>query len=291
MLRGCRFIILAIAGLALLGNSPQPETKDSKPATQHQISGNLERIATALERLQSPDEDSGCEAGQDDRQSDLCAQWKAADSAYYTMWAGAFGLMVGFATLFFAWRAAHWAKQAAFETKRNADIAWDIGLAQSSPYVTIERAHGFQDDNGEGGIKVFVKAFNHGPSPAIQIMPFGILSVGDGKSLKFAVRVKWSKKRLNAVGANQSCTLTLDFADKTKWQLFDGIDEGLIHPGAILLGLQYADEFGNVWVQRQRINIKIWYYSTSGVAAHWKFEGDANRVAPPRKRLRRRLKH
>lgn len=68
-----------------------------------------------------------CRPGEDKRQSDLCAQWKAADAAsasadwaFWTMLAGAVGLLVGLGTLIAAWRAAHWAKAAAMHTEAGA---------------------------------------------------------------------------------------------------------------------------------------------------------------------------
>ncbi len=297
MPRGCRFIILAVAGLALVGAAPNKEdvAEGKQAAAEQDRQSQLERIATAIEKFpQHETKDSGCQPGQDKRESDLCAQWKAADaaaeSAIWTakmFWAGIAGLFIAAFTLIFAGRAAHWAKQAAFETKRSADISWEIGLAQSSPYLTINEGSGFQSSGKDTEIKMFAEITNHGPAPAIRIIPFGIFYAGDFQEPHFAVRVKWSKRRLNAVGAHQSNTLEMLIADPAKQKIFDTLRHDLIYPGSLLLGIRYEDEFGNVWVQRQRIILKIWHYKTDNVPSYVKFEGTPNKVAPPRKRLKR----
>lgn len=74
-----------------------------------------------------------CEKGQDDRSSDLCAQWKAADSAYEaavwsrrTGWFTGLGLIVGSITTVAAIAAAIFAKKAAGHARQSveADRAW-----------------------------------------------------------------------------------------------------------------------------------------------------------------------
>lgn len=130
MPRGYRLLILALVGLALIGAAPREQRGDQPQSDQsHQSSDTqLDRIASAVEKLPiSPTPDRGCNPGRDDRQSDLCAQWKAADaaaeSAWWasaTFWLGLVGLIVGSGTLFAAWRAAHWAKKAAEHTESSA---------------------------------------------------------------------------------------------------------------------------------------------------------------------------
>lgn len=74
--------------------------------------------------------DGGCDKSQDNRKSDLCAQWKAADAAYDSaVWTartyhlGIAGLVVGFLTLLAAGMAAKYARDAAIHTRRSADSA------------------------------------------------------------------------------------------------------------------------------------------------------------------------
>lgn len=130
MLRGYRLIIIAI-GLVLSGPSYGKESNGDQRAAPNDRNAQFERIASAIEELpKSEAPDRGCRPGQDDRQSDLCAQWKAADaateSARWTLWtliATGFGLVIGGGTLFAAWRAAHWAKKAADHTETGATAA------------------------------------------------------------------------------------------------------------------------------------------------------------------------
>lgn len=90
-----------------------------------------ERIASAnVDHSSEPITDPGCPQGRDNRKSELCAQWKAADAAagsvtvaWSSFAAGIVGLIVGALTLFFASRAAHWAKEAALHTQAGANEA------------------------------------------------------------------------------------------------------------------------------------------------------------------------
>jgi hypothetical protein len=300
MFRGSRLIVLALAGLALIGAAKPTEKERAADQSdkQAEISESLKSIATTLTSTAKPNETRHpCGPKQYDSNDDLCAQWKAADSAadaaewgwWQMLWSG-IGVLIGGVTMFAAIKAALFARDAASATNRSADIAWDVGLAQSSPYITIGNGHGFQSNGEDGAFKIFVEVANHGPAPAISIIPFGIFYAGDFQQPDFAVRVKWSKKRQNAVGAHQSTTLDLAFADPKKNGMFDTLKRDMIYPGSILLGLRYADEFGNIWVQRQRISVEIWVYGTSVIPEHWKFEGNPNKIAPPRKRLVRAAK-
>ncbi|MBM6576326.1 hypothetical protein KCP91_08070 [Microvirga sp. SRT01] len=67
-----------------------------------------------------------CKAGQDNRASDLCAQWKAADAAELsavwtrnTFWVGLLGSVIAFVTLMAAVAAALYAKAASAEAARS----------------------------------------------------------------------------------------------------------------------------------------------------------------------------
>jgi hypothetical protein len=91
----------------------------------------LNNIAAAIEKANQPKQpDAGCDAGKDDRRSDLCAQWKAADaaaeSAWWTagmFWLGVAGAAIGGGTLLAAGFAAWYARRAWQESKRGADAA------------------------------------------------------------------------------------------------------------------------------------------------------------------------
>ena len=67
-------------------------------------------------------------------ESDLCAQWTAANAAVDSVNIGYFGLLFGFVTLAAALFAAFYAKRSAQEAKRSADIA------ESSSEATLKAA-------------------------------------------------------------------------------------------------------------------------------------------------------
>lgn len=208
MPRSYRGIFVAL-GLALSGPSYGQEAKADQPPASGYGKAELERIASAVEKLpvaQAPD--AGCQPGQDERGSDLCAQWKAADAAaesarwtFWTLIAGIAGLAIGAGTLFAAWRAAHWAREAARHTeagaregKRSADeaekaawaaleslsetreanqIARDFGRAQLRPYVSFT-SHSEADvdrplDFSPNGFVRF-KIKNFGQTPATDVV-------------------------------------------------------------------------------------------------------------------------
>lgn len=74
--------------------------------------------------------DEGCEAGNDDRKSDLCAQWKAADAASKTVLIGWWQVGLSFVTMLAAAGAVLYAKHAADAARaanqftRDAERPW-----------------------------------------------------------------------------------------------------------------------------------------------------------------------
>ncbi len=125
--RGYRHVVLAAVVWVIIGNASHPQF-DAKPMDEQrvqEVQRDLPRIADALEGIArnqpaSPNKDAGCNPGEDNRQSDLCAQWKAADAAYEsarwtraTFWLGFVGLFLGLGTLIAAALAALYAKKTA----------------------------------------------------------------------------------------------------------------------------------------------------------------------------------
>jgi hypothetical protein len=125
--------IIAAIGIAIAVASP-PENKaraqdqnagaEAEQARGYAFSGFFE------EADEHPSLDEPCEQGEDNRSSDLCAQWKAADAAYTsavwterTAYIGIAGLVLGTLTLAAAAAAAYYAGVAAVQTKRGADAA------------------------------------------------------------------------------------------------------------------------------------------------------------------------
>jgi hypothetical protein len=130
MLRRYWSIIAAIAGLILIGASqPDKKTTDSEQSNT-KISEVDAQTRVDVGPPTSPPKDEGCKAGKEDRKSELCAQWKAADAANdAAKWAwlqlglsalGVLGLVI---TLWFNFRALRIAEDAADETKDALAVA------------------------------------------------------------------------------------------------------------------------------------------------------------------------
>jgi hypothetical protein len=174
MPRGYRCVILAAFGWLILAAAPgkdrQPQP-DNASASREAQSG-FDKIATAIKEADKPPKpDAGCDPGKEDRHSDLCAQWKAADAASNSFWAGVTGLVIGGFTLLAAGFAAWYARKAWQETKRGADATElaagetkRIGEAQTRCYLSLDSCSIRFDDEGRAYVKIEVT--NHGGSPA-----------------------------------------------------------------------------------------------------------------------------
>ena len=87
-------ILLTIGVLAIATQHAAPTVQAAENKTQGRIADALSNIASTYERqLQreaKPMETERCDPGLDDRNSELCAQWKAADAAADSAWWAAF---------------------------------------------------------------------------------------------------------------------------------------------------------------------------------------------------------
>jgi hypothetical protein len=73
---------MLLAGLLLVGATSAPAVNSSTRANETDIARSLNRVSEALEEANKPKREAmACAAGTLDRQSDLCAQWRAADAA------------------------------------------------------------------------------------------------------------------------------------------------------------------------------------------------------------------
>lgn len=91
-----RYIILGAFGwLTLVGTADANAIQPEQPKKQHEIADSLRHIGPALERANEPGRAAkACDPDKPDRNSDLCAQWKAADAAAVSAWwAWASGLL------------------------------------------------------------------------------------------------------------------------------------------------------------------------------------------------------
>lgn len=161
-----RALLIAATALALTGAAPAAPT-------------NPRAAEKGSAVVASPSPDLGCRAGQDDRQSDLCAQWKAADAAQESarwtarsFWLALIGTLIGGGTLFAAIAAAFYARHAAREAGRSADIAGSAMVMSERAWITVELfADGDLtfDRTGGCGLYVFARIKNIGRTPALNV--------------------------------------------------------------------------------------------------------------------------
>lgn len=143
------------------------------------LSKNASRFEQRAERADRPRLSSemnlveACERGQDNRASDLCAQWKAADSAHEAAWwamAGTLVAMLG--TLGLYWqiyltrKAIEGTGDATSEMRKANQIAEDNSHRELRAYlgcksVTIDQTE-FDDDE----FIINLEIVNHGQTPA-----------------------------------------------------------------------------------------------------------------------------
>lgn len=185
MSRIYRGIFIALAGLILCAaNPPQPNGEKPDTSSASKVEQSLADIASSLREVNKPsDLDQPCEQGEDQRASDLCAQWKAADaasSAASATWLfGALGTLIGGLTLGAAAAAAYFARKAAVETEKGANAALEAvketreanKIAERNaqrgmrPYLWPEAAWFDIDENEAITAHVHIK--NYGQTPAI----------------------------------------------------------------------------------------------------------------------------
>ena len=178
MFRGNRLLIIAV-GLATLGagNSPkhpgtseQEKTEQGEPQSAPAVFSHVETV----EAVQSAEYQQPCEQHRDNRNSDLCAQWKAADAAFdaaqWAKWqfflgiAGAVGLLM---TIYYTRRAV----LAAVASNKNAQDslahAKDMASVELRPYHHIDEIISQPAKGITGTDFVAIRIKNFGSTPAI----------------------------------------------------------------------------------------------------------------------------
>jgi hypothetical protein len=138
-----RSVIVAIAGLILIAASPP---KDSGGGDNTKSAQNIEKAlngiaATVDKTVQPTNDDKGCQQGMDDRRSDLCAQWKAADAAEESadyaarsFWASLVVAIFALAALIYTARGTRAAIEAV-----DAQVVSDRPILQLSRYIVSEQ--------------------------------------------------------------------------------------------------------------------------------------------------------
>lgn len=137
-----------------------------------------------IEQPQEPDQlTNPCEPGEDNRNSDLCAQWKAADAADKsanwagpTFWLGIVGAGIGVFTLVAAVGAAIFAKSAANATWKTVEVTRGIGEAQTRAYLNCTSA---KYQRGKDSVSAHLRIENIGNSPATGVEIVGDVTLHD----------------------------------------------------------------------------------------------------------------
>lgn len=216
MPRGYRYIVTAVVGWLIL-TAAQPVSSAPKDGGRSQASYSesdakqaADTIAGAIDNTVRPAEkDKGCDKIAEKRDSDLCAQWKAADAASdaaryakWSVWVGLGGIAGLFVTLWFnfqAWKQARASKadtdkaldaanKSAIAATRLADTAEKTSRAQLRAYldfdgVTIDAPYEYSLDEGPRTKNVVlsfrVKNFGQTPANHLTFTTNNYLQVGD----------------------------------------------------------------------------------------------------------------
>lgn len=165
----CRHIIIAgVATLSLGASNPGPSTKLNKPKISGQaapVSVNAEASYEASERRHRAVYEAACDPGKDQRESDLCAQWKAADSAAdsasFTKW----GVWISSLSTVFVLAAL-------YLTLRANQIARDTAKQQLRAYVSHVKYEMKNHPDSRGNLSyhdITAIWLNCGQTPAFEV--------------------------------------------------------------------------------------------------------------------------
>lgn len=158
--RAARFLALGVAAFALGAAQPKDAARQPNDTAGRDVAESLQNIATTLHRANKPSEhDKPCNKGGEDRGSDLCAQWKAADAAKSSAdatWAfGYVGSLLGLLTLAAAGAAAWYARKAAKAASDTVQAFTEVERAEL--VITLEnfkeRPYG-EKNEVTGGLRV-----------------------------------------------------------------------------------------------------------------------------------------
>ena len=161
---GWRYILAALVGLSLLSaSSPKIQRQDTQLNAYQTLRGG-EPVAPATEDLSKVDDEKlPCEPGEENRKSDLCAQWKAADAAadaalwtQRAFWIALGSLPLSIATLiatYFAakgaWDAARYTAKAAEEATTANEIAKASAKEQDRALELADRSTRAAENSAE----------------------------------------------------------------------------------------------------------------------------------------------
>jgi hypothetical protein len=189
-----RSVFTALVGLILIGTDEPPKqaaqgqqgkAAQPQPKRSPSVAANT---AKPVEAIKSAEYERPCREGGENRNSDLCAQWKAADAAknaadwaMRSFWIGILGFLGLLASLYYTRKAVKVADDATKDAdraleiaNRNADAA--VRLAEISErtakiqlraYVSVDKAEIAENDwSPDGHYVIVLQVSNNGPTPA-----------------------------------------------------------------------------------------------------------------------------
>ena len=165
MLRGYRSIVAAL-GLILAANA-HAKSSSEQPQTHQPVASSLEHIAThyddAAKRAESADQqEAPCGPHQYGSDADLCAQWKAADSAADSAWWAWAGGIIGLGSLLGVFAAIGLAFHSNW-------IARDTAKRQLRAYVTVSSVEIIASPTVQDEIATVAHIKNDGETPAVEV--------------------------------------------------------------------------------------------------------------------------
>lgn len=172
------WLLYVAAGILIGGASlpPNGKAQSEQAAAQQSITKSLESVAASLAQSQTSQIDNRpCDKGNDERASDLCAQWKAADAAQESAKWTRRGFWLGILTLVAAGAAALFAGAAAYHTRRSADVSEQAFVSLERPHIFVQNAIAEEPISAawvrHGPLwrtfKVVYEVANYGRTPAI----------------------------------------------------------------------------------------------------------------------------
>ena len=251
MFSGGRLFILAIAGLALVGAAPKQGDKESgkNSKAESNTGGGAQAVARqspeAIKIAESPVHERACQKGSDNRESDLCAQWKAADAASEAAWWAMIATFVTALGTFGLFWQIKLTREAVQDTgDATAQMARQTKLAEAAqrPYLHVE-SMGWQKINASQNFIFLLKIKNYGQTPA---RAFSISA-----DIKFSIKNKPPKLwRMRECSVSDLMPQTKSYdivvvSSDSRINKFGIADNCFYEDSYCRFELRYKDSFGN----------------------------------------------
>ncbi len=208
MPKSYQYFIIAVFGWLILtaANEPSQATdKEKQQRIDQQHQANQQRaadnIADAIrETISAPEKDRGCSKAKENRNSDLCAQWKAADAARAAAEYSFFALIISaIGTGLLIWTFAETRGAA----RRGSRAYMMQGYSKTIPIET-----------SAGRVWKFETEYiNCGETPAYAVKPYAVLFFRDSPFPEdFTPMLLGTLDEIGAVGKGRNCFANTDAA-------------------------------------------------------------------------------